>query len=129
MKYATGYLDFFVDYFRATQKEDGGWGPLGENRQNDIAEIVYTCQVLLALKECFSLTLDLKRIVKNAIGALENISTSNPLFQYLLRLKSLNAWKEYASIDSLIEQTIYRLENKTGDFGGRLNSYSFEIIF
>jgi len=129
MKYAVGCSDFFTDYFLATQGEDGSWTALSENYQNDIAKIVYTCQVLLALKECFSLTPGLKQIGIKGIGSLENIGVSNPLFQYLLKLKSLNAWKDYASIDSLKDQTIYRLENKIGDFGGRLNSYSFELMF
>ena len=129
MTHTKHYSEFFIDYFRVTQCKGGGWTALEKDHQNEIAKVVYTCQVLLSLKECFHLTPKLEQLVHAGIASLEDICVSNPLFQQLLKLKSLYAWKDFVSIDSLVAQTLYKLDRKIGDFGGRLNSYSFELVF
>jgi len=117
-----------MEYFEAIQRFHGGWGSL--HFQPTTAELIaYTSQVLTSIYECLQSTSQREEAVRKGVVALRDTHHPNPLFHNLLRIKGLHVWPEYVDTSQLANETLYLLERKLGEFGGRENRASFELAF
>ena len=118
--------DFFKKYFVLSQNTyDGSW--THHQDENIIAKTVYTSQVLIAL-HYLPRDSELSKTVKKAVNFLLTTKTKNNLYDVYLKLNALSYWEEYIPKQEL-DRKLQREVINYFEYGGRLNSFSFELCF
>lgn len=126
VKYNSSTFDFFKKYFINSQNSyDGSW--THHQDENIVAKTVYTSQVLIAL---YFLPLDseLSKTVKKAVNFLLTTKTKNNLYDIYLKFNALSYWEDYIPKEEL-DRKLHREIINYFEYGGRLNSFSFELCF